>query len=198
MTPRGRRPAGEDTRGAILTSALAEFSAKGYDGVSMRAIARAAGVDPALVHHYFDGKRALFVESMDLPGNPGEILVGLVDGPVETAGERVVRGFLAAWEPPERRSRLVALLRSALVDEQASAMLREFLIREVFGRVAATTGVPDVPLRASLAASQMIGVAVMRYVFVLGPLAEADAEDLVVQLAPTLQRYLADPTLPVP
>jgi AcrR family transcriptional regulator len=195
VTPRGRRPAGEDTRGTILAAALAEFSTKGYDGASMRGIARAAGVDPALVHHNFEGKSALFVESMDLPGNPGEILAGLVDGPVENAGERVVRGFLAVWEPPERRARLVALLRSAVVNEQAAEMLREFLTREVFGRVAATTGLSDVPLRASLAASQMMGVAVMRYVFVLGPLAEADAEDLVAQLAPTLQRYLTDPAL---
>ncbi len=197
MSPRGRRPAGEDTRGAIIDAAVAEFSAKGYDGASLRGIARVAGVDPALVHHYFDGKSGLFVEAMQLPGNPGDLLADLLQGPPESVGERVVRAFFRIWEPEPNRAQFVGLLRSAVANDQAAAMLREFLTREVLTRIAAAAGVPGARHRASLAASQMIGVAVLRYLVGLRPLAEVDVEELVAVLAPTLQRYLTDPDLPL-
>ena len=192
MSPRGRRPAGEDTRAVILDAAREEFAAKGYDASSMRAIARSAGVDPALVHHYFEGKPGLFAETMELPVRPALVVAALLEGPREQIGERVVRTFFGIWDPPEGRQRLVALIRSAVSHEEAARMLREFLAREVFGRVAAELGVPDPQMRAGLAVSQMLGVALLRYVMGLEPMASATPEQLVEQLAPTLQRYLAD------
>ena len=191
MSPRGRRPAGEDTRAVILAAAGEEFAAKGYDASSLRAIARSAGVDPALVYHYFEGKSHLFAETMELPVRPAQVVAALLAGPREETGERVVRTFFGIWDSPDGRQRLVGLIRSAVSHEEAARMLREFLAREVFGRVASELGVPDPQLRAGLAVSQMVGVALMRYVLALEPVASAPVEDLVAQLAPTLQRYLA-------
>jgi AcrR family transcriptional regulator len=189
MSPRGRRPAGQDTRTAILIAARQEFAGKGYDGSSLRAIARAAGVDPALVHHYFEDKAHLFAETMDIPARPDEIAALMLQGPADEVGERVVRLFFGVWDAPPGRERLVALLRSAVSHEDAARMLREFLAREMFGKVAASLGVPDPELRAGLALSQMVGVALLRYVLDFEPIASAPVDTLVQQLAPTIQRY---------
>ncbi len=196
MTPRGPRPAGSDTRADILLAAAREFSAKGYNGVSVRGIARSAGVDPALVHHYFEGKSGLFVEAMQLPADPGPTILSFLEGPREGVGERIARGFFGLWEAPERQERFVAIVRSAVGHEDASRMLREFLAREVFGRIAASSGVPDPQLRAGLAASQMIGLAMLRYVIGYPPVVQAEVEELVRLVGPTIQRYLveADPS----
>jgi len=190
---RGRRPAGEDTRAAILDAARTEFSAKGYDASSLRAIARLAEVDPALVHHYFEGKAALFVESMSLPFNPAFLIDTILAGPQQDVGERLARTFFDIWESAKGRERLVALLRSAVSNEDAARMLREFLAREVFGKVAVAMAVPQPHLRAGMAAAQMIGLALMRYVICFEPVVRASIDDVVALVAPTLQRYLADP-----
>ena len=187
---RGRRPAGEDTRTAILDAARAEFSAKGYDSSSLRAIARLAEVDPALIHHYFAGKVALFVESMSLPVNPSFLIDAILAGPREQVGERLAVTFFDIWDSPQGRERLVALIRSAVSQEDAARMLREFLVREVFGKVALSIGVPEPQLRAGMAAAQMIGVAMMRYVIGFEPVVSASAEEIVALVGPTLQRYL--------
>jgi len=189
---RGRRPAGEDTRAEILGAARAEFSAKGYDASSLRAIARLAEVDPALVHHYFDGKAALFVEAMSIPVNPLLLIDALLAGPREHVGERLAATFFDIWDSPEGRERLVALIRSAVSHEDAARMLREFLAREVFAKVALSMDVPQPDLRAGMAAAQMIGVAMMRYVIGFEPVVRASTEEIVALVAPTLQRYLAD------
>ena len=119
----------------------------------MRGIAREAGVDPALVHHYFEGKAALFAEPPSTcrstrPSSSQRITAGDVD----RLGWRIVETFLTVWEPPERRDALVALVRSSMTSEEAARMLREFLGREVFGRIAASTGASDPQLRGALAA----------------------------------------------
>jgi AcrR family transcriptional regulator len=189
---RGRRPAGQDTRTAIIDAARMEFSAKGYDASSLRAIARLAEVDPALVHHYFDGKAGLFVESMSLPINPAFLIDVILAGPREDMGERLVRTFFDIWDSPQGRERLVALIRSAVSNDDAARMLREFLAREVFGKVAESVGVPQPHLRAGVAAAQMIGLAMMRYVIGFEPVVRASVDDLVALVAPTLQRYLAE------
>ena len=193
---RGRRPAGEDTRAAIINAALAEFSAKGYDASSLRAIARLAKVDPALVHHYFDGKAALFVEAMSFPVNPSFLIDKILDGPREHVGERLAVTFFGVWDSPQGRERLVALIRSAVSHEDAARMLREFLAREVFAKVALSMDVPQPHLRAGMAAAQMIGLAMMRYVIGFEPVVRASSDEIVALVAPTLQRYLADAELP--
>lgn len=189
---RGRRPAGEDTRAAIIDAARTEFAVRGYDASSLRAIARLAEVDPALVHHYFDGKAGLFVESMSLPVNPALLIERILAGPRKEVGEALVRTFFEIWDSPEGRERLVALIRSAVSNDDAARMLREFLAREVFGKVALTLDVPAPHLRAGVAAAQMIGVAMMRYVIGFEPIVSASVDELVALVAPTLQRYLAD------
>ena len=189
---RGRRPGGPDTRAAIVDAARSSFAAKGYDRASLRGIARDAGVDPALVHHYFDGKAALFAETMAVPVNPSELIERVLEGDRERLGWRLVDTFLTVWEPPERREALVALVRSSMTSEDAARMVREFLGREVFGRIASSTGAADPQLSGSLAASQMIGLVIARYVVRVPGLAEASRAELIERLGPVLQGYLVD------
>lgn len=192
MSPRGRRPAGTDTRAEILRAASRVFASKGYQAASLRGIAREASVDPALVHHYFAGKRELFVEALRLPFDPAERIGRMVDGPPEGLGERVASVFFAIWEVPESRERFVALVRSAVSDDDAGRMLREFVSREIVGRIGAAAGVPDGGERAGLVASQLIGLALLRYVLRVPQVADVPLPQLVARVAPTIQRYLTD------
>lgn len=190
---RGRRPAGQDTRGAILAAARAEFGSRGYDGTTLRGIARAAGVDPRLVHHYFSGKEEVFVAALDFPARPHDIVAAVLGPGPDGVGERLIRTVLRIWEQPGTRDRLAALLSAAVANEAGARLVREFVTREILARVAAELSVPDPELRASLAASHMVGIGLARYVVRVEPLASADVEDVVRLVAPTLQRYLADP-----
>ena len=105
-------------------------------------------------------------------------------------GATVVRTFLEAWEPPETRVRLMAMLRSAMTNEAAMEMIRELLTRQVFGPITEMLGVPDAQLRATLVGSQFVGLAIMRYIGRLEPLASASIDELVAAVGPTVQRYL--------
>lgn len=190
MSPRGRRPAGEDARAQIVEAARAELAAKGYDGTSLRGVARAAGVDPALVHHYFDGKTAVFAAAMEVPFDPRVVVDRILDVPDDRLGESLVRGFLHVWDNPEGRERIAALLRSAATHDDPMTLLRQFLLHEVFGRVAARVGPQDLERRAALVATQMIGLAFARYVAGLPRVADAEPDELVAAVGPVIQRYL--------
>ena len=194
---RGRRPAGEDTRGLILAAARSEFGRRGYDGTTMRGVARAAGVDARLVHHYFDGKEELFVSALGFPARPQDILAAVMTGPVDEVGERLTRTIVAIWDSAEGRDRIVALFSGALASEAAARMLREFVTRELLIRIAAALQVDRGELRAALAASHLIGVAIARVVVKVEPLASLNADELARIVGPALQRYLTDPELPV-
>lgn len=198
MTPRGRRSGGEDTRGAILESARADFAEKGYDATSLRGVARRAGVDPALIHHYFGGKAELFAQTMQIPVDPAALMEAIVAGPREDVGEALVRTFLRVWDSPEGRQRFEALVRSAVTHEEAARMLREFLTREIFGRITrrltpdgATGTLGNHELRAGMAAGQMVGMAMMRYIIGFPSVVNASHDELVELVGPTIQRYLA-------
>lgn len=191
MARTGRRPGDGDTRGAILAAARERFAASGYDGASIRAIAAAASVDPALVHHYFGTKRELFAAALQLPFDPGVIVASALDGDPRRAGERVVRAFLRLWDTPEGAAAIQSILRTALTDERVLRMLREFMIEAVFGPLAARLGGDQPALRATLLGSQMVGLALVRYVARVEPLASADTDTVVAAVAPNLQRYLA-------
>lgn len=208
MTPRGRRPGGGDTRGEILAAARREFTAQGYDRTSLRGIARVAGVDPRLVHHYFDGKAALFAEVIALPVQPSTIVQQIAGGPLDTVGERLARTFFGVWDDPEGRQRFGALLRSVATHEGAARMVREFVGRELFGRLVAMiddrlrrdAGAPPATARerrvleqrAGLAAAQVIGLAFLRYLARHQPVVDASVDELVALIGPTLQRYLVE------
>jgi AcrR family transcriptional regulator len=187
---RGRRPAGEDRRGDILAAARVEFGARGFDATTIRGVARAAGVDPRLVHHYFDGKDALFVAAFELPARPQQLIEAVLEPGVEGIGDRLVRLFTTVWDTAEGRQRIVALVSAASASEAGARMLREFLAREVFARIIARLGSDDAELRGALAASQMMGLAVARYVVRLEPLASADPDIVVALVGPTIQHYL--------
>ncbi|MEV4482299.1 TetR family transcriptional regulator [Micromonospora coxensis] len=193
MTPRrtGRRPGNPDTRDAILAAARTAFGERGFDATSIRMIATAAGVDPALVHHYFGSKDQLFRATVDIPVDPAELLPAVLAGAPEEVGARLVRLFVRVWDSPTGTA-AVALLRSAATNEWTARLVREFLVTQVLRRVLDHLAVaPDeLPLRGSLVASQMIGLAMMRYVIRLEPVASADPETLVAALGPTVQRYL--------
>jgi AcrR family transcriptional regulator len=187
---RGRRPSGEDTRAAIVASAREEFAARGYDGATLRGIARAAGVDARLVHHYFTGKDDVFAAAIDLPVKPREIVDLALAGGVDDLGERLLRGFFHAWDSPEGRVRIVAVMSSLTSSASGLRMIREFIIGQVFRPIAAALGSDDPDLRAVLAGSQIVGLAMARYLARVEPLASADPEEIIPFVAPTLQRYL--------
>ncbi len=195
MSPRGRRPAGADTRGLIVEAARTEFAAQGYAATSLRSIARRAGVDPALVHHYFDGKPGLFGEVMTLPVSPTVLLDRLRSAPRDQVGLTLARTFFTLWDGPVGRERLRAILSSVVTHEDAARPIREFLADEVFTRVASYADGSPLParearLRGGLAAGQLVGVALLRYVAGYEPVAGADVEELIAALAPTLQAHL--------
>jgi AcrR family transcriptional regulator len=192
VSPRtGRRPAGSDTRQLILKKAGTAFSEQGYDKTSLRAIARLAKVDPALVTHYFGTKDQLFATLMRLPDNLASQVAALAAAPSADRGERVVRFFLALWENEATRQSLLAVFRSAVSQPQAADSLRAFISDALLGPLAATLDLPEPRLRATLAGSQLIGLAIVRYIIRMEPLASLDVESVVFWLAPTLQRYLS-------
>jgi AcrR family transcriptional regulator len=195
MARTGRRPGstgpgGSGTQQAILDSARAAFTSAGYDGASVRGIAREAAVDPALVHHYFGTKEQLFVAAMQLPFDPAAILPMLLAPGPDGLGERLLRLFLQIWDSPTTLSPFLALLRSAMTHEVSAAMLREFIGSAIIGRITAALDVDRPQLRATLVGSQMIGLGFARHVVKLEPIASASVDELVAAVAPTLQRYL--------
>jgi AcrR family transcriptional regulator len=186
----GRRPGGPDTRGEILAAARTEFAARGYDGTTMRAVASNAGVDAALVHHYFGGKDDLFLAALEIPVDPRVVIPEMLRPGSDGIGERLVRMFVSVWDDPESRKPLLAVFRSALTSEAGADLLRGGMMRMVFEQVAAGLGVSEAPMRAQLVGSQMTGLVMMRYVLAVEPIASMPPDQLVRWLGPTVQRYL--------
>ncbi|WP_374314307.1 TetR family transcriptional regulator [Microbacterium sp.] len=188
---RGRPRTGEsDARDRIMAAAVEEFAEAGYDGATIRGIAARAGVDSALVHHHFGTKADLFGETIQAPMRPDLALPEILAGPRDRIGERIVRYILETWEQPEVRRRGVVLLRSAIGNKLTTPLLAGFLSRELLSRIARSLDTADADLRAALAASQIAGLLIARYVLRLPALAEASVDDLVDRIGPTIQRYL--------
>ncbi|MCC0096779.1 MULTISPECIES: TetR family transcriptional regulator [Streptomyces] len=183
---------GPGTQERIRLAAREVFAERGYDKTSVRGVAKVAGVDPALVHHYFGSKDDLFAAAIEVTMEPALVVPAIVGEGPEGIGERLARYFLGIWENPASRAPLLAVIRSALTHEAAAAVLRRLVLRRVLERVAADLDVPDPTFRAELAASHMIGIALLRYVVQVEPLASADPEDIISLVAPTLQRYLTE------
>ena len=187
----GRRPGNPDTREAVLAAARTAFAERGFDGATIRGIATAAGVDPALVHHYFGNKDKLFLAAIEAPVNPAELLPQVLAGGRDNLGENIVRLLLRVWDGPMRPAAL-ALVRSAVGNEWMAKLLREFLVSQILRHVVGTLGLPTAEreARGSLAASQLIGLVMARYVLKVEPLASATPESLVAAIGPNVQRYL--------
>ena len=190
MARTGRRPGASGTREAILAAARRRFADDGYRGATIRAIAGDAEVDPALVHHYFGTKQELFATVLDLPASPADLIERLAAVDPGEVGRRVIETFLEVWDEPARRERMKILLRTAMVDETAARMIREFVIGSLLAPVATRVGAGDAPIRATLVASQLVGFAFVRYLLEIEPLASASTDQIVEAYAPTLQRYL--------
>lgn len=190
----GRRPGTSGAREQILAAAKHSFATNGYERTTIRGVASEAGVDPALVHHYFGTKRQLFVDAMDLPANPAETIEGLVaTGDPEDLGERMIRFMLSVWDNEEDRAPLVAIVRTAMSEDQAATMVREFATKEILGTIVKAARSDHQELRATLLATQVFGLLIMRYIIKLEPLASADPETVAGAIGPTFQRYLTGP-----
>jgi AcrR family transcriptional regulator len=189
-TRRGRRTAGGDTRAEILAAARSMFAEGGYAAATLRAVARSAGVDPALILHHFGSKEGLFRAAMQVPIDPSVIAALITSGDRSVLGERLCAYFLRLWEDGATREPLLAMLRSALTNEVAADSLRGFVSEALVGRVATALDFPDAKLRATLMGSQLVGLAIARYLLRIEPLASADAATVTAWVAPTLQRYL--------
>ncbi|MFF4588140.1 TetR family transcriptional regulator [Streptomyces sp. NPDC001388] len=193
---RGRPPRTESagTRDRILAAAREEFSERGYDKTSVRGIAKAAGVDPALVHHYFGTKEQVFEAAIEVAFAPAlSAPDAIAEGPLEGVGERMARFVFGIWENPATRTPLLAIVRSAVNNDTAAAVFRRLIASQLLRRIAARVDLPDAELRAELAAAQLVGCAMLRYVIKVEPLASADVEQIIARVAPVVQGHLTTP-----
>ncbi|WP_026423643.1 TetR/AcrR family transcriptional regulator [Actinokineospora inagensis] len=188
MTRSGRRPGPTETRDHILAAARAQFATHGYRGATLRGIAAEAGVNPALIHHFFGTKDQVFAAALNLPINPDLIVTTILDGPRAEIPARLVRLFLTLWTAPESSKAMHALIRSVTTSESAADLLRQFLERAMLARVTDALNVPR--LRAAAMAAQLVGLAMVRYIIRVEPLASAPEDEVVELLAPVLAHYL--------
>ena len=190
--PRGRRPGSPDTRAAILAAARARFADRGFGGTTIRAVASDAGVDAALVHHYFGTKDDLFLAAMQLPVDPRQLLAPVLAAGVDGAAERFLGVFLSVWDDPDLQPALLAVARGVM-EPGGGKLLSEGFLPVVVRPLADALGVDRADHRMPLVASQMVGLILVRYVLRIEPLASLPAEQVVATYAPTIQRYLAEP-----
>jgi AcrR family transcriptional regulator len=185
------RPAGSsDTRDRILSSARELFARNGIDRTSIRAVAAGAGVDAALVHHYFGTKQQLFAAAIHLPIDPMTVLVPMRETPIEELGLRLPSVLLPIWDS-EMGAGLIATVRALLTGAEVSlarSFLQEIVVVEVGSRVDNPPGTGK--MRAQFVASQLMGVVMARYILELEPFASLPADQIARTIAPNLQRYL--------
>jgi AcrR family transcriptional regulator len=190
-TPRTGRRAGESgSRDAILAAARHLFAERGYDGASLRAIGAEAGVDAALVVHFFGTKAKLLAASVQWPFDPEVVIERVLAAGRSRAGEAVVRVFVETWDELGERNPIITLLRSAGTEDEAAALMREFMTRRLLGPLLDGLGSDEPELRADLVVAQLLGLGMARYIVRFEPLASAPPELVVETVGPTLQRYL--------
>jgi AcrR family transcriptional regulator len=185
------RPRGKtDTRNVILESARHLFAAAGYDKTSVRDVAAAARVDPAMIRHYFGSKAELFRATMGWPFEPADLAARIIKGGRRQLGARLTQVFFEAWERPESRAPLLAILRGAATHDESAHLVRQFIQGQVYAHMAALLGSPDAELRIDLAMSQLLGIAYLRHILKVEPVASTPVAELIDRVAPTISRYL--------
>ncbi|MGH3306243.1 MAG: TetR family transcriptional regulator [Nocardioides sp.] len=191
MTKRiGRRPGGQPTRREIVNAARDTFAAKGFRGSTIRAIAEAANVDPALIHHYFGNKEQLFAATLEFPEGAPDRLVSALTGPADGLGERLTRAYLQLWEAPATRGQMLIATRAALTDDDAMDRARPMVVA-MLGQAAATdVPGPDPEKRFALAMAHLLGVAAVRHLSRVPPLCDLPLEELIASTAPAVQFHL--------
>jgi AcrR family transcriptional regulator len=193
---RGRPPRtltqdGPATRDRVLEAARQEFAERGYEKTSVRAIAKVAGVDSALVHHYFGTKEQVFAAAVEAAVAPAlTVPDAIAEVPNDLVGERLTRFFFDVWENERTRSPLLAIVRSAVNNEAAAGVFRGLVTAQLMRRIAGRVSPPDAELRTTLAAAQLVGTAILRYVIKVEPLASADVEHIIARVAPVVQGHL--------
>lgn len=192
----GRRAGDTKTSEAILEAARAQFAEHGYTRATIRGIAAQAQVDPALVHHFYGTKEALFAAAMRLPVLPSQVLSTALEGRLGEPGigEFVVRTALTLWETDGLKETFLGLLRSAVTSDEAARMLREFVAESILGTITRVVGVKgsaaEVEYRAAMVATQMVGLGLARLVLGLPAVAQASIDELAATIGPSVERYL--------
>ncbi|MFA5709438.1 TetR family transcriptional regulator [Mycolicibacterium sp.] len=188
---RGRRQGAAVSREDVLLAAKQRFAEQGYAATTLRQVAGDAGVDAAMVSYLFGSKDGLFRESMRLILDPQRLATVIAQAPRTELGARLTHAYLGIWEHPESGDSMVTMLSSATSNSAAHEAFREFMRDYVLAAVAgALGGGPDTRLRAMLAATNLVGTALLRYVMAVGPLAEVSLEEAAAMIGPSVQRYL--------
>ncbi|BCP09924.1 TetR family transcriptional regulator [Mycobacterium paraintracellulare] len=190
MPPIGRRPGNPDTRNDIVATARRLFAESGYDKTSVRDIAAGAGVDPALIRHYFGSKAELFRSTMGWPFDPAEVSARIAGGDREEIGARLTRVFFEAWEQPDSRAPLLGILRGAATHDESAALVRQFIQGQLYPQMAKLLTGSDAQLRVDLAMGQLLGIAYLRHVLQVEPIASAPVDELVARLTPIVTAHL--------
>jgi AcrR family transcriptional regulator len=186
----GRRPGTSTTRQEIVAAAAGSFSSNGYDGTSLRQVAADAGVDPALVRRFFGNKDHLFSAVVAEVFQPDRTVVTLLDGPRSTLGRRLLGYVFDLLGDVDSPGPLLGVIRSAATSEHAASQVREFLAADLLVKLVRALGMDHPDLRATLTASQLVGLAIARYAVRAEALVMADPDELADWIAPTVQRYL--------
>jgi AcrR family transcriptional regulator len=185
----GRWRSGAESKQRILQTARELFGQHGYGATTVRAIATAAGVDPAMVFYFFGTKQGLFSAVVDMSGNVPPAIEAIFTGGLDAIGERIVRTLVENLDKSDRTP-LMMLTRSAPTDAQSQALLREFIDREITDRLAAMLGTPDAALRAAMVNAQILGLTVARYIMRIEPIASSSVDELVDRFGPLVQYCL--------
>ncbi len=181
-------PRSEGTRRTILDAARGLFAARGYEQTTIRAVAAQAGIDASMVMRYFGSKAGLFAAAATLDLNAPD----LAPVPPRRRGEAFVRHFMAGWEADPTEDMVVFLLRTAVTDESVAAQMQTTFNRMIVGPLT-SLGYEEPERRAALIGSQLLGVALCRYILRLQPLASFSGDEVVASVGPTIQRYLTQP-----
>ncbi|MEU8414103.1 TetR family transcriptional regulator [Amycolatopsis japonica] len=188
----GRWRSGAESKQRILRVARELFHEHGYGSTTVRMIATAAEVDPAMVFYFFGTKQGLFSAAIEISGDVPPAVEALFDGDLDTIGERLVRTLVENLDKSDRTP-LMMLTRSAPTDSRSEALLREFIDREITGRLAALLDTPDAALRAGMVNVQILGLAVARYIMRIEPIASSSVDELVATFGPLVQHCLTGP-----
>ncbi len=174
----------------LLQTARRMFAEAGYNHTSVRDIAAAAGVDPALIRHYFGGKAQLFRATMGWPFDPGQIAARISSGDRSDIGARLTKVFFGAWEQPDSRAPLLAILRGAATHEESATLVRQFIQTQLYPQIAAVLEDPKGELRVDLAMAQLLGIAYLRHILCVEPIASTPTDELVARVAPVISAHL--------